>query len=159
MSKSRSLARKRAVQALYMWEMTGTDISTIDQQFLLEHDMSKVDVKYFQELLHKVPKHIDVIDEHIHEFLDRPFKEVDPVERAVMRLGVYELQFRPDVPYRVVINESVELAKIFGAEDGYKYVNSILDGAAKKLRTKEIKARRSASTKSSDNAPQNNKTS
>jgi len=140
MSKSRSLARKRAVQALYMWEMTGTDLSTIDQQFLLEHDMSKVDVKYFQELLHKVPKNIDVIDEDIHEFLDRPFNEVDPVERAVMRLGVYELKFRVDIPYRVVINESVELAKIFGAEDGYKYVNSILDGAAKKLRSKEIKA-------------------
>jgi len=123
-----------------MWEMTGTDLSTIDQQFLLEHDMSKVDVKYFQELLHKVPKNIDVIDEDIHEFLDRPFNEVDPVERAVMRLGVYELKFRVDLPYRVVINESVELAKIFGAEDGYKYVNSILDGAAKKLRSKEIKA-------------------
>ena len=109
--------------------------------------------------MHKVPKHIDVIDEHIHEFLDRPFKEIDPVERAVMRLGVYELQFCPDVPYRVVINESVELAKIFGAEDGYKYVNSILDGAAKKLRAAEIKARKSASTKSSDISPQNNKTS
>ena len=139
MSKSRSLARKRAVQALYMWEMTGTDLSTIDQQFLLEHDMSKVDVKYFQELLHKIPKYIDVIDEDIHEYLDRPFNEIDPVERAVMRLGVYELKYRVDIPYRVVINESVELAKIFGAEDGYKYVNSILDGAAKKLRGKEIK--------------------
>ena len=159
MSKSRTLARKRAVQALYMWEMTGADLSTIDQQFLLEHDMSKVDVKYFQQLLHEVPKHIDVIDEHIHEFLDRPFNEVDPVERAVMRLGVYELQFRQDVPYRVVINESIELAKIFGAEDSYKYVNSILDGAAKKLRATEFKARQSTSKKSADAESQNKKTS
>lgn len=144
MSKPRSLARKRAVQALYMWEMTKVDLSDIDQQFVLEHDMSKVDLKYFQELLHNIPARIDDIDDHIHSYLDRPFNEIDPVERAVMRLGVYELQCRPDIPYRVVINEAVELAKIFGAEDGYKYVNSILDNVAKKLRATEIAARRSS---------------
>lgn len=141
MSKARSMARRRAVQALYMWEITKTDLSDIDQQFVLEHDMSKVDLKYFKELLHKVPAKIDVIDEHIESFLDRPMKEVDPVERSVMRLGVYELSFRPDIPYRVVINESVEIAKTFGAEDGFKYVNSILDGVAKKVRATEVKAR------------------
>ena len=141
MSKARSMARKRAVQALYMWEITKCDLSDIDQQFVLEHDMSKVDLKYFQELLHKVPAKIDVIDEHISSLLDRPMKEVDPVERSVMRLGVYELSFRPDIPYRVVINESVEIAKTFGAEDGFKYVNSILDGVAKKVRATEVKAR------------------
>ncbi|WP_455200917.1 transcription antitermination factor NusB [Kaarinaea lacus] len=144
MSKARSLARKRAVQALYMWEMTKVDLSDIDQQFVLEHDMSKVDLKYFQELLHKVPAHIDEIDDHIHTYLDRPFSEIDPVERAIMRLGVYELQFRLDIPYRVVINEAVEIAKVFGAEDGYKYVNSILDAAAKKLRAAEINAKKSS---------------
>jgi len=153
MSKARSLARKRAVQALYMWEMTGVDLSTIDQQFLLEHDMSKVDVKYFQELLHEIPARIDTIDDNIHEFLDRPFNEIDPVERAVMRLGVYELQFRLDIPYRVVINEAVELAKVFGAEEGYKYVNSILDGAAKKLRQEEVRARTGSSANSGKSKP------
>jgi N utilization substance protein B len=142
MSKARSLARKRAVQALYMWEMTNINLSDIDQQFLLEHDMSKVDMKYFQELLHQIPAHVDVIDDHIHALLDRPIDEVDPVERAVMRLGVYELQYRPDIPYKVVINEAVEIAKTFGAEEGYKYVNSILDGVAKKLRAAEVKAKK-----------------
>ncbi|HEY5604330.1 MAG TPA: transcription antitermination factor NusB [Gammaproteobacteria bacterium] len=142
MSKARSLSRKRAVQALYMWEMTNINLSDIDQQFVLEHDMAKVDLKYFQELLHQIPAHVDVIDDHIRGFLDRPLEEIDPVERAIMRLGVYELQYRPDIPYRVVINEAVEIAKTFGAEDGYKYVNSILDGVAKKLRAAEVKARK-----------------
>jgi len=146
MSKARSLARKRAVQALYMWEMSNINLSDIDQQFVLEHDMSKVDLKYFHELLHKVPAHVDEIDNDILGLLDRAFEEIDPVERAVMRLGVYELRYRPDIPYKVVINESVELAKTFGAEDGYKYVNSILDGVAKKLRAVEVKARTAAKT-------------
>jgi len=152
MSKARSLARKRAVQALYMWEMSNINLSDIDQQFVLEHDMSKVDLKYFHELLHKIPAHVDEIDNDIFGLLDRAFEEVDPVERAVMRLGVYELRYRPDIPYKVVINESVELAKTFGAEEGYKYVNSILDGVAKKLRAVEVKARTAAkaSTKSKD---------
>ncbi|NOZ53540.1 MAG: transcription antitermination factor NusB [Gammaproteobacteria bacterium] len=141
MSRSRSMARKRAVQALYMWQMTGVDLSDIDQQFVLEHDMKNVDLKYFKEILHKVPACIDEIDGHIRVLLDRPFNEVDPVERAVMRMGVYELQHRLDVPYRVIINEGIELAKVFGAEDGYKYVNSILDGVAKKLRATEINAK------------------
>ena len=144
MSKARSMARKRAVQALYTWEMSNNDLSDIEQQFLMEQDMKNVDLKYFKELLHKVPAHADVIDDQINELLDRPMKEVDPVERAIMRLGVYEMKYRPDVPYKVVINESVELAKIFGAEDGFKYVNSILDGAAKKLRAVEISARKSS---------------
>ncbi|MGD8569407.1 MAG: transcription antitermination factor NusB [Gammaproteobacteria bacterium] len=144
MSKPRSLARKRAIQALYMWEMTGVNLSDIDQKFVLEHDLSKVDYKYFQELLHKIPAHIDDVDSHIHAYLDRPFSEIDPVERAIMRVGVYELQQRPDIPYRVVINEAVELAKIFGAEDGYKYVNSILDNAAKKLRATEVAAKKTS---------------
>ena len=144
MSKARSMARKRAVQALYMWEISNNDLSDIHDEFLLEHDMNKVDMKYFKELLHKVPAHVDVIDEEINKLLDRPMKEVDPVERSVMRIGVYEMKYRPDIPYRVIINESVELAKTFGAEDGFKYVNSILDGVAKKLRALEIKARKSS---------------
>jgi N utilization substance protein B len=144
MSKARSLARKRAVQALYMWEMSNINLSDIDQQFVLEHDMTTVDLKYFHELLHQIPAHVDEIDDHIHVLLDRAFEEIDPVERAIMRLGVYELQYRPDIPYRVVINEAVEIAKIFGAEDGYKYVNSILDGVAKKLRAVEVKAKKSS---------------
>ncbi|WP_455221928.1 transcription antitermination factor NusB [Kaarinaea lacus] len=147
MSKPRSLARKRAVQALYMWEMTNINLSDIDQQFVLEHDLSRVDLKYYQELLHQIPAHVDEIDNDIHGLLDRPFEEIDPVERAVMRLGVYELRYRPDIPYKVIINEAIEIAKTFGAEEGYKYVNSILDGVAKKLRAVEVRARAAAKTK------------
>lgn len=143
MSRARHLARKRAVQALYMWEMTGQDVSDIDTHFVLEHDMKNVDVKYFKELLHKVPAHVEELDEHIKPLIDRPFKELDPVECAIMRLGVYELQHRIDIPYKVVINEAVELAKVFGAEEGHKYVNSILDRIAKKLRAIEVKAKSS----------------
>ena len=145
MSRARHLARKRAVQALYMWEMTGEDVSDIDAQFLLEHDMKNVDIKYFKELLHQVPAHAQELDEHLSPLLDRPFNELDPVECAIMRLGVYELKHRIDIPYKVVINEAVELAKIFGAEEGHKYVNSILDRVARKLRSIEINAKKSSS--------------
>lgn len=144
MSKARSMARRCAVQALYTWELSDNDLSDIETQFLMEQDMKNVDKKYFKELLHKVPAKVDELDEQISQHLDRPMKEVDPVERAIMRLGVYELKYRPDVPYKVIINESVELAKTFGAEEGFKYVNSILDGAAKQLRSVEIRARQSS---------------
>ncbi|MDH5328049.1 MAG: transcription antitermination factor NusB [Gammaproteobacteria bacterium] len=140
MSKARSLARKRAVQALYMWQMTGQNISDIDQQFVLENDMDKVDMEYFHELLHRVPAVVDELDTHIEPVLDRPLAELDPVEYTVMRIGVYELQFRLDIPYKVAINEAVKLAKTYGAEEGHKYVNSILDHIARKLRAVEIKA-------------------
>jgi N utilization substance protein B len=145
MSRARHLARKRAVQALYMWEITGEDVSDIESQFLLEHDMKNVDLKYFKELLHKVPANVVELDEYITPLLDRPFNELDPVECAIMRLGVYEFQHRIDIPYKVVINEAVELAKIFGAEEGHKYVNSILDRVAKKIRSIEINAKKSSS--------------
>ena len=138
MSKARSLARKRAVQALYMWQMTDMDLSDIDEQFVLEHDMSKVDLKYFHELLHQIPKKLDILDQTMAPLLDRPLEEIDPVERAILRIGLYELHFRLDVPYRVVINEAVELAKVFGADQSHKYVNSILDGAARKVRSVEF---------------------
>ena len=144
MSRARHLARKRAVQALYMWGMTGDDVSDIEAQFLLEQDMKNADIKYFKELLHQVPAHVQELDDHITPLLDRPFSELDPVECAIMRLGVYELQHRIDIPYKVVINEAVELTKIFGAEEGHKYVNSILDKAAKKLRSIEVNAKKSS---------------
>jgi len=149
MSKGRSLARRCAVQALYQWQMTANDISDIDEQFLTEHDMKGVETKYFQELLHQVPLHLHELDDYMIPSLDRPIEEVDPVERAILRLGVYEMKFRLDVSYRVVINEGVELAKTFGAEHGHKYVNSILDGVAKKLRNAEMTARKNAPAQSS----------
>ncbi len=138
MSKARSLARSCAVQALYTWQLTANDVSDIDNDYRSEHDMDGVEIKYFQELLHQVILHRGELDDHLSPLLDRTVKEVDPVELAILRLGAYELEFRTDVPYRVVINESVELAKTFGAEHGHKFVNGILDGVAKKLRATEI---------------------
>lgn len=142
-SKARTKARRTAVQALYQWQLTGLDISEIEAQFVAEHDFSKVDFDYFKELLHQVPLHLHELDDHLTPRLDRPMDEVDPVERAILRMGVYELQFRLDIPYRAVLNESVELAKMFGAEHGHKYVNSVLDKVARTLRAVEIKGRKS----------------
>lgn len=141
MSKGRSKSRKCAVQALYQWQMTGQDVERIDEHYVLEHNMDEVDVEYFQELLHQIPLHLHQLDDHIIPLLDRQLRDVDPVERAILRIGAYELEFRRDIPFKVVINEAVELAKTFGAEHGHKYVNSILDGVARKLRAEEMAAK------------------
>ncbi|HWQ94016.1 MAG TPA: transcription antitermination factor NusB [Gammaproteobacteria bacterium] len=140
MSRARSLARHKAVQALYQWQVSRQDMNEIDAQFSEEQDMRKVDIAYFQELLHQVPKRLEELDAQIAPALDRALAEVDPVERAILRIGAYELQFRPDIPYRVVINEAIEMAKTFGGEQGHKYVNSVLDKLARKLRFTEMKA-------------------
>ena len=140
MSQTRHKARRLATQALYTWQMAGQDLADIESEYRLDHDMAKIDGEYFHELLHKVPACIDELDEHITPLLDRGIEEVDGVERAILRLGCYELAHRLDVPYRVVINESVKLAKTFGADQSHKYINGILDGVAKKLRATEINA-------------------
>lgn len=138
MSKARHKARRLAVQALYQWQTGGQDVRDIDDQFVVEQDVKRADLDYFRELLHGVPRYLDELDAHISPLLDRPIEQVDMVERAILRMGVYELEHRRDVPFRVIINESVELAKTFGAEQGHKYVNSILDGVARKLRAGEV---------------------
>lgn len=157
MSKARTKARRNAVQALYQWQLTGADVSSIEEQFLVEHDMENVDVDYFRELLREVPLHLHELDDHIIEYLDRPINEVDPVERAILRMSTYELEFRIDVPYKAVINEGVEMAKTFGAEHGHKYVNGILDRVAHKLRSVEIKAKARSKTESKTDTTANKK--
>jgi len=142
MSKARHKARSRAVQAIYDWQVSGNDVREVEDYFLTEQNMKKTDLEYFSELLHGVPTHLSELDGHLQPILDRPLDEVDPVEKAILRIGVYEFVHRMDVPYRVVINEAVELAKDFGAEDGHKYVNSVLDKLAAKLRSIEVNARR-----------------
>jgi len=140
MSNARTKARRNVVQALYQWQLSGGNLADIQAQFLSEYDMKKVDVEYFKELFRQVPLHLHELDDHLLPFLDRPVDEVDPVERAILRIATYELGFCLDIPYRVVINESVELAKRFGAEHGHKYVNGIVDQIAQKLRAIEIKS-------------------
>ena len=135
----RARARRYAMQALYQWDLSGTDLPLIRRQFLEAEDFSRADKRYFIELLSEAPKHIDIIDESISEYIDRPFEQLDPVERAVLRLATYELLYRLDIPYRVTINEAVQLTKKFGAEQGHAYVNGVLDKAAHKLRSAECK--------------------
>jgi len=141
MSSKRSQARSHAIQALYQWQVTGQDIGDIANQFLAEHDNSSFEVSYFRDLLQGVPTHLKQLDETLKPHLDRSIESVDLVERAILRLGVYELAEHPEVPYRVVINESVELAKTFGAEQGHKYINGVLDKVAQDLRSLEVKSR------------------
>jgi len=141
MSKARSRARQRAVQALYQWQLTAQNLGEIETQFLEEREMGKADLEFFHELLHEVPARLDELDGLLTPLLDRPLPQVDPVERAILRMGCYELKFRLDTPYRVVINEAVELAKVFGGEQGHKYVNSVLDKVARQVRAAEVRAR------------------
>lgn len=137
--KQRSLARRRAMQAIYQWQMTGNDLQEIEQQFLTEQDMSKVDLDYFRELLFEVPKSIDELDSAVTKFMETTVEETDPIERAIIRLSVYELKKRLDVPYKVVINEAIVLAKAFGGDNSHTFVNGIIDKAAHELRAAEIK--------------------
>lgn len=139
MSNARTMARRCAVQALYQWQVTGQNIDEIYQQFLVERNMAKIDTEMFKELLSGVAKQLDSLDEKIQPHIDRDIAEVDPVERAVLRMGAYELMYRPEVPYRVVINEALEAVKTFGAEQGHRYVNGVLDKLAQDVRELEIK--------------------
>lgn len=142
MSRARSLARQRAMQALYQWQMTGQSPAEIIRQFMEEQDMKKVDRKYFEELINAIPQQKEELDIYAAKVLDRNIEQVDPIERAILRIGIYELKQRIDIPYRVVINEAVELAKLFGAEQGHRYINGTLDKVAQELRAIEVKAGR-----------------
>ena len=141
MSQARTNARKAAVQALYQWQMTGQNLSEIERQFYEEERLKDAQKSYFTELFHGVPKNLEQIDQALTEFVDRPVDSIDPVERAILRLGTYELLHRLDMPYRVVINESINLAKHFGADGSHRYVNGILDKIAQQIRVVEIKAK------------------
>jgi len=141
MSQARTNARKAAVQALYQWQMAGQNLSEIERQFLEEERLKDAQKSYFVELFYGVPKNLDAIDQALSEFVDRPVDTIDPVERAILRIGVYELLYRLNMPYRVVLNEGINLAKDFGADGSHKYVNGILDKVAQQTRAAEIKAK------------------
>ena len=139
---ARRKARRFTVQALYQWQMTGANIGVIETQFRTDNDMCKTDVAYFHELLHEIPKCVNELDDTFRPLLDREIKDLDRVELAILRIGTYELSKRPDVPFKVAINEGIELAKYFGATASHKYVNGILDKVAQRLRVLEMKANR-----------------
>ncbi|RUO58758.1 transcription antitermination factor NusB [Pseudidiomarina insulisalsae] len=131
---ARRKARKLAVQAIYSWQLSENSMSDIEAQFLTDNDTSKIDVDYFLALVRGVAGQVKTLDEALSPFLDRPLNELDQVERAVLRLAAFELRERHDVPYKVAINEAIELAKSFGADESHRFVNGVLDKAIDSLR-------------------------
>lgn len=140
LAAERRKARHYGMQALYQWHMAGASLTDIEAEFREEYDFNHVDLEYFQALLHGVPGCVDELEEVFTPFLDRKIDDLDPIERTLLRMGVFELAHRIDVPYKVVINEAVALTKKFGATDGHKYINGVLDKAARQLRKVEVDA-------------------
>lgn len=136
--RGKQRARKLILQALYQWLMTSQDISAIEEQFRALTKAERADMGYFSRLLYEIPKQIHVIEEAIIPFLDRPIAELNPIELTVLRLGAFELLFCPEIPYKVVLNESITLTKEYGSQDGHRYVNGILNNLARKVRAVEI---------------------
>jgi len=139
---ARHNARRYLVQAMYQWQVAHTPVNDLEHEFLRYHIEKKADLEFFKELLHGIPKHQQEIDAEMQPFLARSLSEIDPIELAVLRVAIYELIKRPDIPYRVIINEALQLTKKFGSIEGYKFVNGILDRIAKKNRATEINMRK-----------------
>ena len=136
-SGARGRARELLVQALYQMQLTGHDLQELQSQFTKRPEYQRVDTAYFDSALAAICTNSDSIAAGLAELADRPIAQLDPVEKAILLLGFHELRSVVDVPYRVVINEAVNLAKRFGAEDGHKYINALLDRASEKLRPAE----------------------
>lgn len=139
-NRGRIHARRCAVQALYQWLLTGDDPAGIQSEFVADRDLKKVDLEYFERLIRDVPRQNEILVAHLQPLLDRVWTMVTPVERAVLLLGTYELLFCIEIPRRVVINEAVELVKMFGTEEGYRYINAVLDKASRTARAIEFAA-------------------
>ena len=129
----RRRARECTVQALYSWAISGNAPEQVELAFVVDQDLKGVDKPYFTRLFRQTVVNVDTVDFTMSHYLDRELNELDPIERAILRLAVYELQFEPDVPYKVAINEAIEVAKVFGAEESHKYINGVLDKIAPAL--------------------------
>ena len=134
---ARNKARIYVLQSLYQWVMSGNSPSNIKQQILSEKNLNRFDVEYYCTLFQGITNDPEAIDKHMLPYLDRSVDKLSPIELCVMRIALFELERRTDIPYRVIINEALNLTKKFGAQDGFKYVNGILDKAAKNLRPSE----------------------
>ncbi len=130
----RSRARRAALQAIYQWQMTAQALEIIGAQFRDDKSWKRIDEELFSALLNGVPANVTALDAHLQPILDRTVAQLDAVERAILRMGAFELTHREDIPWRVVINECVELAREFGAEQSHRYVNGILDNLARRTR-------------------------
>ena len=136
-TRARSIARKLAMQALYQWQLTQQSAAEIGKQFLESEESAGVDREHFEELVVKSIAQHEELETALAPYLDRPLDQLEPVETAILLISMYELRERLDIPYRVVINEAVDLCKRFGATDAHKYVNAVLDRAARELRAAE----------------------
>ena len=136
--KGKRRARKLALQALYQWQMSGSELYEIEAQFRVANNMEKIDSEYFCRLLHGVTTHVVALEESLIPFLDRPIQNLNPVELAALRIGAFELLHCPEIPYRIVLDASIALAKEFGSQDGYRYVNGVLNNLARQVRVIEI---------------------
>lgn len=130
----RKKARRYALQSLYAWGVSGNTLSDIETDTLREHAQEKFDTEYFHILLHAVPMHLESIESMMRPYLNRKLEEVGLIELTILRISIYELQERLDIPYKVVINEGLELAKTFAAPESYKFINGVLDKVARALR-------------------------
>lgn len=131
-------ARKLALQALYQWQMSDGDMFAIEAQFRAMNNMEKVDLSYFQKLIHGTYAQREALETALLEFLDRPIKSLNPIELSVLRLGAFELVNCIEIPYRVVLDEAISLTKKYGSQDGHRYVNGVLNGLARKIRVIEM---------------------
>lgn len=136
-TRARTVARKLAMQAVYQSLLNAQPWQDLHQQFLASEEMARADQDYFRELIEQTDGQRAQLEELVAHCMDRPVTSLDPIERAILMLGAYELLARPDVPFRVVISEGVELARKFGATDGHKFVNAVLDCLAGRLRAQE----------------------
>ena len=139
---ARSRSRRRALQAVYAWQLSHANERDLIAQFAHEQAHEVADLEYFEDLVRGVLRHRTTLDAALADYVDRGMEEVDPIERAALRIAAYELVHRPDVPYRVVINEAIDSTKRFGSEHGHTYVNGVLDKAAAALRSLEAQAPR-----------------
>ena len=140
---ARSRARRRALQAIYAWQLSGGTAPQLIAQFAHEQAHEVADLEYFEDLVRGVVGNHGELDIALAEFVDREVSQVDQIERAALRIATYELRMRPDVPYRVVLNEAIDSTRRFGSEHGHTYVNGVLDQAAASWRATEVQASRS----------------
>jgi len=145
MKSARRRSRELATQGLYQWLLSGAPAGEIDAQLRGAQGYDKADKEHLDAMLNGVIRDNDALSAELTPCLDRPIEQLSPVERAVLLVAAYEFKHHVEIPYRVVINEAVELAKTFGGSDGYKYVNGVLDKLALKLRTTETQAGRANS--------------
>ncbi|MBL4942694.1 MAG: transcription antitermination factor NusB [Colwellia sp.] len=130
----RRKARELAVQAIYSWQISKNSVDDIEVNFISDNSKRRFDIDYFQQLLRGVTNSVNELDLAITPHVDRPLEDIDHVEKAILRVAVFELSDCQDVPYRVVINEAIELAKLFAADDSHKFINGVLDKTVKLIR-------------------------